>query len=157
MQSLARPGRHESSGFTLIEMLIVVAIIGILSAIAYPSFMDSLRKSRRTDAVSALTRVQHAQERWRANNATYSAALDATGLNVSTVSPDGHYSLAITNNTATTYTAKATARSSSPQVHDTNCTVLQIRMNDSVGLVEFGSVNSGGTLTTTANNPCWVK
>ena len=148
---------NRALGFTLIEMMVVVALVGILASIAYPSFIEAIRKGRRADAVSALTQIQHAQERWRANNGTYAGSLGAGGLNLSTTSPDGHYSLAITNNTAQTYTVKATANSSSPQVDDTKCRVFQIRMNDARGLVEFGSENSAGTLNVAASNPCWSK
>lgn len=156
-QSLPRP---VPSGFTLIELMVTVAIVGVLAALAYPSFMDSLRKSRRSDAVAALARVQHAQERWRANNGTYTADLSAAGLKVSSTSPDGHYDLAVTNNDAKTYTVTATAKAGSPQAHDTKCQVLQIRMVDgggvNAGLTEYGS-SDGSTLNTSANNPCWVK
>jgi type IV pilus assembly protein PilE len=41
---------HAAKGFTLIELMIVVAVVGILAAIAYPSYQDSVRKSRRADA-----------------------------------------------------------------------------------------------------------
>ena len=51
--------------------MIVVAVVGILAALALPSFFDSIRKGRRSEAVAALAQVQQAQERWRANNATY--------------------------------------------------------------------------------------
>ncbi len=161
MRPIVVPPRPPSPGFTLIELLITVAIIGVLASIAYPSFMDSLRKSRRSDAVAALTRVQQAQERWRASHATYTADLGVDGLKVSDSSPDGHYALRVTANNATTYTVIATANSSSPQASDSKCKSLQIRMVDgggnTAGLVEFGSTNAGGTLTTSSGNPCWIK
>jgi type IV pilus assembly protein PilE len=111
--------------------------------------------------VAALTRVQQAQERWRASHATYTADLGSDGLKVSDKSPDGHYALQVTANNATTYTVIATASATSPQSSDTKCKSLQIRMVDgggnTAGLVEFGSTNSGGTLTTSSGNPCWIK
>ena len=66
-----RRGEH---GFTLIELMIVVAVIAILSAIAYPSYLEYLVKSRRTAAASCLQ--QHAQfmERYFTTNLTYVGA-----------------------------------------------------------------------------------
>jgi type IV pilus assembly protein PilE len=55
--------RTKPKGFTLIELMIVVAIIGILAAIAYPSYQDSVRKSRRADAKAALLGFSNAMER----------------------------------------------------------------------------------------------
>ncbi len=52
-----------SSGFTLIELMITVAIVGILAAIAYPSYQDSVRKSWRANAVSCLTELAQGMER----------------------------------------------------------------------------------------------
>ncbi len=55
-------------GFTLIELMIVVAIIGILATIAYPSYQDQVRKSRRASAMIAVEEVAQAQERNRSLN-----------------------------------------------------------------------------------------
>lgn len=60
-----------SMGFTLIEMMIVVALIAILAAIAYPSFIDSVRKGRRADAQQGLMQAAHKLENYYARNAGY--------------------------------------------------------------------------------------
>jgi type IV pilus assembly protein PilE len=61
----------------LIELLIAVVIVGVLAAIAYPSFMSQIRASRRAEAVSTLSQIQQAQERWRANCPCYAGSLTA--------------------------------------------------------------------------------
>lgn len=63
--------KQTQSGFTLIELMITVAIVGILAAIALPSYQDSVRKSRRADAKSALLGLANAMERHFTVNNTY--------------------------------------------------------------------------------------
>lgn len=58
-------------GFTLIELMVVVAVIAILAAIAFPSFNEQVRKGRRSDAMAEVGRMQLALERFRADNPTY--------------------------------------------------------------------------------------
>ena len=74
-----KPGRFEKAalharrgeGFTLIEVMIVVAVIGILAAIAYPSFIDSVTKSNRAAAKSCLLEHANAMERFYTTNMSY--------------------------------------------------------------------------------------
>ena len=54
----------RATGFTLVELMIVVAIVGILAAIAYPSYVDSVRKGKRADGRAALTSLLQQQERY---------------------------------------------------------------------------------------------
>ena len=63
-----------AKGFTLIEIMIVVAIVAILAAIAYPSYQESIRKSRRSDAQAALQGLAQAMERFYTSNGTYDGA-----------------------------------------------------------------------------------
>lgn len=69
----------KESGFTLIELMIVVAILGILAGIAYPSYQGYLEKTRRADAKGALVSFANAMERHYTENYTYEGA--ATGGN----------------------------------------------------------------------------
>ena len=134
-------------GFTLIELMITVAIVGILAAVAYPSFIEQVRKSRRADAIAALAQVQQAQERWRANNPTYTTDLSATGLNVANPS-SGYYTLAASGASATGFTAIATASGS--QASDAKCTALSLTMN-------AGTISYGKTGTAASAQQCWNK
>lgn len=65
---------NKSKGFTLIELLIVIAIIGIISAVAYPSYQDSVRQSRRADAQGALLGFAQEMERNYTTNGLYTGA-----------------------------------------------------------------------------------
>ena len=67
---------RKSEGFTLIELMVVVAVIGILAAIAYPSYIDSVRKTRFAQAKEAAMRISTALERQVAQSNAYPGALD---------------------------------------------------------------------------------
>ena len=74
--------KNKSMGFTLIELMITVAIIGVLGAIAYPSYQDSVRKSRRAQGQSAKMEVLQQQERYMTQNNTYLAFADTATSSV---------------------------------------------------------------------------
>jgi type IV pilus assembly protein PilE len=127
----ARKGCRQhsrASGFTLIELMIVVAIVAILAAIAYPSYLDSIRAARRADAVDALLTLQNLQEKFRANNTTYGAAADigiaADGTSTST---DGFYTLALAGVSPVAYSLTATATGS--QAADTRCATMTLAIS----------------------------
>lgn len=102
----------SKKGFSMIELMIVLAIVAILVALAYPSFIDTVRKARRSDAMESLIDLHLSQERYRANNPSY-ASLAQLGLDSDSdgkmPSPDGHYSFAISNVATTSYTITGTA------------------------------------------------
>jgi len=142
--------RHRP-GFTLIELLIAVAIVGILAAVALPSYQEQVRKSRRADAVSMVAAVQQAQERWRANNASYGSLADVTratsavppGLGLNATSANGYYTLDIAGAAPAGYTITATAVAGTSQALDTGCATLNV-------------VVTNGSPTYTQNQ-CWSK
>lgn len=111
-------------GLTLLEAMIVLAIVGILAAVAFPGFQAHVRKANRTDAHDALLRIQLAQEKWRANHVAYTADLAEGGLGVGTMSARGHYSLMVPSASASGFSASATALGS--QARDTRCAVIRL-------------------------------
>lgn len=150
--SRAHTDSGRQHGFTLIELLVTLVIAAILLAVALPSFQESVRKGRRADAVAALSRIQQAEERYRANESTY-GALGALAASAAT-SPDGHYGLAVSGVGATGYTATATAISA-VQLEDSKCQQLVVAMNS--GNLSYSSVNAASAVNNNSSNPCWVR
>ena len=98
------------AGFTLIEMMIVVALVAVLAAIVIPSYQGSVRKARRTDARGALTSIAQLMERLNTEKNSYASATlgnSATDLAKAT-SENNFYTLALSNLGATTFTITAT-------------------------------------------------
>ncbi|MBF0391026.1 MAG: prepilin-type N-terminal cleavage/methylation domain-containing protein [Desulfamplus sp.] len=98
--------QNRSSGFTLIELMIVVAIIGILAAIAIPNYILYQCKAKQSEAKSNLGAVRTSQEAYFASYDTYSTSLDRIGF-----MPKGsaNYSITVTVPTANTFIATANA------------------------------------------------
>lgn len=106
----------SQKAFTLLELMIVVAIVGILASIAIPSYQESVRKSRRADAAGALYVFANSMERFFTVNNTYVDAPDEDDTD--------YYELSKTAN-ATTYTLSAAPISGSAQVGD-DCGTLTL-------------------------------
>jgi type IV pilus assembly protein PilE len=70
--------RHNVRGFTLIEVMVVVSIVAILAAIAYPSYQENVRRGRRADAQSVLLQAAQWMERYYSQNNRYSDAKDSS-------------------------------------------------------------------------------
>lgn len=86
----------QHAGFTLMEILAVVAIIAILAAIVMPSYEEGVRKSRRADGRAALSELAGKQEQFFAQNNTYTTTVDAAGTGLGmggTQSVKGYYEL----------------------------------------------------------------
>lgn len=135
---LTRTPQQTQQGFTLIELMIVVAVIAILAAIALPSYTKYVREARRVDGQSALHQLALAQEKFRSTNTAYT--LSTSALSINTTSPDGHYSLTITAASATSFTAQAQAVTDSQKA---DCDPLWLRVANGV--------------TATGPDGCWKK
>ena len=118
---LHKAPHRKVNGFTLIELMIVIAIVAILASVALPAYNDSITKSRRSDAQGALTSFANAMERHFTTNGTYEGAAGTSGSPTNTGLPwifsqkspvDGdttYYTLGITQASASSYTLVAVA------------------------------------------------
>lgn len=142
--------RH--AGFTLIELMIAVVVVGILAAVALPSYMDSVRKGRRSDAAASINTVLQAQERWRGVNTAYSpnvTNLATSNYGAATTSPQGYYTITTSTDVSTekyAYVVTATAVAGKSQASDSGCTALTLTYNaTSTPSLVYGPTN------------CWNK
>ncbi len=138
--------------------MITVVVVAILASIALPSFLGSVRKSRRAEAFAALSNVQQAQERWRANNASYATDLTSaapTGLGLGSGTPSGFYTIAIAAADGSSYELTATAVSGTSQANDTECGKLGVKLN--AGNLTYAGTSPSGTLSYAATHKCWNR
>ncbi|MCH4293322.1 type IV pilin protein [Shewanella sp. 3B26] len=110
-----------NKGFTLIEVMVVVVIVGIISAIAYPSYIDFLIKGGRSDAHTALMKVANLQEQYYLDHRTYTD--DLADLGLSTTTENNQYDLETTGGGS--FTATATPKGSQA-TRDTECPTITI-------------------------------
>jgi type IV pilus assembly protein PilE len=130
-------------GFTLVELMIVVAIVAILAAFAVPSYSRYGYRARRADGQELLLRIATAQERYYATYNKYGALTDI-GFKDPVLSEKGFYSASLSNPTASTFTATAARRGA--QLSDA-CGSLQL---DSTGAKTSGAANN-----LSSNGSCW--
>ncbi|MCF8206037.1 MAG: prepilin-type N-terminal cleavage/methylation domain-containing protein [Methylotenera sp.] len=153
--------RPRPQGFTLIELMVVLVIAGIVAALAYPAYTQHLSRSRRSDAMAALTVVMQAQERYRSNVSAYASTLaDLSLQDLTRVAPDYQISLdgvGATPSFASGYKVTATARSSGKQANDKICKSLSVTMTGAMPTyTATGDPNNTGTDGDTSSL-CWPR
>ncbi|HEY0974442.1 MAG TPA: type IV pilin protein [Solimonas sp.] len=154
------PRAAPHHGFTLIELMIVVVVIGVLAAIAYPSYMESVRKSRRADAQAALVGLAAAMERHMVtNNGSYLGTTASNAQNAAPVSTlyasqvpleggKATYNLRVLTVTATNYTLAAVLSATGAQKGD-KCGDLRLNAR---GQQTIANNKSGVTVA-----DCWRR
>ena len=133
-----------SRGFTLIELMIVVAVVGILAMVAYPSYQDHVRKSRRASAQAAMLEMAAKEHQRLLDVRSYSAASTPAALGVAAQSDlSTYYGIAAAvDNTATPPTFTITATPTSAQSAD-KCGTLAVNQADQRTATYGGASVSG--------------
>ncbi len=139
---------RRPSGFTLIELMITVAVIAVLAAIALPSYQSYIQGARRVDGQASLQRILLEQEKWRSNHSTYASNLSDLGISSST-SAEGYYTITLSGASGTGYIAAATPTGA--QATDTACNPMRIILNGA------NVANVSGASTTADANRCWKR
>ncbi|MEP7280560.1 MAG: type IV pilin protein [Rubrivivax sp.] len=151
--------RPPSRGFTLIELMVAVLVLGVLAALAYPSFLDALRRGRRAEAMTALAGVQQAQERWRSDHAGY--GLDLAALGQAALTTSGYYGISLAapaaadGTLATGYVLTAIGASGTSQAGDAACRRLSVRQLG--GQLAYAGCGSCATFAYTPTHVCWSR
>lgn len=137
----------QTSGWTLSELLVSLALFTVLTAVALPAYQAQQRQARRIDAQSALQQLQLEQARWRGTQSSHATDLNSLGW-TSDLSPGGHYRLSIEEANSEGYTLIATPIG--PQARDNACAPMRLQLRHMATVV----VSSGNEL---ASDPgrCW--
>lgn len=138
----------RTRGFSLIEIVIVMAILAVLAVLTLPSFREHVLKGRRAEAREALLALQLAQERFRSGHPRYADRLE--DLAQSPLTRSSLYRLRIAQADATRYTLEAIAQGS--QTGDRRCQVLTLRLE--AGAIHTSGLDAGGAEQADA---CWPR
>ena len=122
-----RNRKISGPGFTLIELMIVVAIVGVLAAVAYPSYKRSVEKSRRAEGKALVLDAANRQERRFGDTNKYTDDMTKLGYAADPVtSENGHYQVDSASSTTGFFDFILTATAVGVQVADTNCATMSI-------------------------------
>ena len=146
--------RTNCKGFSLIELMVVVAIAAILATIVVPTYLSQIRKSRRTEARTALLDLASREERYMSGNNAYTNTAGNLGYSTLPTAIGSGYStltvaapVAATATAPASFSATATPVAGKGQDKDTQCASFSV---DSTG--KQSAANSGGTDSTSI---CW--
>ncbi len=134
--------RKHMHGMTLMELMIVVVIIGILTAIAFPNYREFVARAKRSEAKAALLQIATNQERFYLQNSTFTTDMTMLGFDADPyISDSDSYSISVTAADASDYTAVATYQFTDDE-------------NDKCGTWQ---INGRGTKTSAPYTDCWTR
>jgi type IV pilus assembly protein PilE len=131
-------------GLTLIELMVVVAVLAILASVAYPLYTNQAQKSRRADAKAALQTIALAQERFFTVNNEYAGNLSSLQISPEMqggASDEGYYTITLTLAGADNEQFTVTAAAAGTQTDDTDCAQFTINHQGVKGATDGGSTN----------------
>ncbi len=134
--------RNGEAGMTLIEVMVVIVILGLLAAIAFPMYQDQMNKARRSDGHSLLMDMAARMERYYFDNTSYTTNLTELGYSSATNVPSvkGYYTAAVTGcPIASCYSI--TASPANAQLKDTYCDKLTLNSQGTKSISGSGDVN----------------
>jgi type IV pilus assembly protein PilE len=149
--------RARTEGYTLIELVVVVALVGIVAMLAVPSYRDYVLRAHRTEARAALLSLASAQEEFYLQCNTYTSVLEASGatscaparMAFPVVTETGRYQVRVTAADSVSWSASAIATAGSPQYEDGACRVLRLNAEG----IRASSAADGRATDTT----CWSR
>ena len=135
--------RPRMQGITLIELMIVVVVIGILAAVAYPNYQEFSARAKRNEARAALLRLATNQERFYMNNNTFTEDLTALGFGTTPtwITETGYYEISVTSATASNFTATASYLQGGREA--SKCLTF--------------TIDARGSKTSTPDSDCWRR
>ncbi|PIE00617.1 MAG: pilus assembly protein PilE [Thiothrix nivea] len=153
--------KQKQYGFTLIEIMIVVAIVAIIAAFAYPSYVEQVRKSKRSDAQIGLQQIAQRQEAYFSRTFSYASTLSQLNYTADTIdSPEGQYVQTIATvtpatcngtrtNACTAFVVRAQPKTGTSQAHDKTCATFTLN-----NLGRKQAFNNAATPVDTTKD-CW--
>ena len=134
--------RKHMGGITLIELMIVVVVVSILAAIAFPNYQEFVARAKRNEARAALLQIATNQERFYLNNNTFTQDMTALGFSADPFTSDtGYYVIDVTAANASNFSATAT---------------YQQGGNEAAKCLTF-TIDGRGVKTSGPDTNCWVR